>query len=196
MKALAEQLRPLLLTPQAAIALDVHGTMDAAVLLALFVRSDSLHVVLTRRRDDLRRHPGEISFPGGRPDIEGENLLTTALREADEEIGLPRGAVEIVGALPPTPTLATNYSVYPFVGLIADGHEWIASPTEVAEILEVDLDSLRSAFERRQFTRRGITFQSDAYTVGDHVIWGATARILGDLFDRISPLLDGQLSRP
>ncbi|MGI8512370.1 MAG: NUDIX hydrolase, partial [Solirubrobacteraceae bacterium] len=98
--------------------------------------------MFTRRRDDLRRHAGEISFPGGRQDIEEEDLRETALREAEEEIGLPRDAVEIVGALTPTPTVVTNYAIYPFVGVIEAGHRWLPSAGEVAEVLELSLPAL------------------------------------------------------
>ena len=86
-----DDLRRVLLSPEEAISLEVHGRTDAGVLVPLYVEDDELHAVFTKRREDLRRHPGEISFPGGRYD-EGEvDLLATALREADEEIGLPRG---------------------------------------------------------------------------------------------------------
>ncbi len=89
------------------------------MLAPLYVdAAGELHAVFTKRRDDLKRHPGEISFPGGRRDPEDADLTATALREAHEEIGLPPEAVEIVGALPPTPTFFNNYAVYPFVGLI------------------------------------------------------------------------------
>ena len=114
---LAELLAPLLLTPEQAASLDVHGRTDAAVLVPLFLRDDDLHAVFTRRRDDLRRHAGEISFPGGRQDP-GEDLRRTALREAEEEIGLRPASVEVAGALPPTPTVVTSYAIYPFVGVI------------------------------------------------------------------------------
>ena len=92
--------------------MEVHGgRTDSAVLVPLFEDpAGALHAVFTRRRDDLKRHPGEISFPGGRQDP-GETLVETALREAHEEIGLPPAAVEIVGALPPTPTFVTNYAI-------------------------------------------------------------------------------------
>src|SRR6184192_4620304 len=98
-----DRLRELLLTPEAAAELDAPGRTDAAVLVPLYVDAGALHAVFTKRRDDLRRHAGEISFPGGRQDIEEgeEDLRDTALREAEEEIGLPREAVEIVGALTP-----------------------------------------------------------------------------------------------
>ena len=87
---LAARIAPVLLDPRAAAGLDVHGRIDAAVLVALFAPDgDDLHVVLTKRRDDLRRHAGEISFPGGRQDEDETDLRSTALREAREEIGLP-----------------------------------------------------------------------------------------------------------
>ncbi|HEV2754421.1 MAG TPA: CoA pyrophosphatase, partial [Actinomycetota bacterium] len=115
---LAAALRGVLLDPHEASALDVHGRTDAAVLVPLFVGDDGEpHLVFTRRRDDLRRHAGEISFPGGRRD-EGEALVDTALREAHEEVGLPPEAVRLLGALPPTPTFVSNYAIYPFVGVI------------------------------------------------------------------------------
>ena len=121
---LARALRSVLLDAGEAASLDVHGRIDAAVLVPLYVSGGELHAVFTRRREDLRRHPGEISFPGGRQDDDETDLRLTALREAEEEIGLPARAVELVGALQPTPTIATNYGVYPFVGLIVPGQEW------------------------------------------------------------------------
>jgi 8-oxo-dGTP pyrophosphatase MutT (NUDIX family) len=168
----------------------VHGRTDAAVLVALYEHDARLHAVFTRRRDDLRRHAGEISFPGGRQDA-GEDLHTTALREAEEEIGLPPDAVQLAGALPPTATFVTNYAVYPFVGVIEPGHRWKPSAAEVAEVLELPLDDLASGFERRRLVRRGVPFRTDVYTVGANVVWGATARILSDLLERLRPLLAG-----
>ena len=182
---IASALRPVLLEPAAAAALDVHGRDDAAVLVALFERHGSLHVVLTRRREDLRRHPGEISFPGGRQDEGDGDLIATALREAHEEVGLDPSAVALIGALQPTPTIATNYAVYPFVGLIAADQAWAPSDAEVAEVLELSLADLRAGYGRRRMLRRGVPFRTDTYAVGEHLVWGATARILADLFERI-----------
>jgi 8-oxo-dGTP pyrophosphatase MutT (NUDIX family) len=179
--------RVLLRVPEA-LALEVAGRTDAGVLVPLYERDGELHVVFTKRRDDLRRHPGEISFPGGRRDDTDSDLSETALREAEEEIGLPRSDVEILGALQPTPTIATGYSVYPFVGLIDAGHEWTLSPREVAEVIELSLSDLRAGYGRRRLLRRGLPIRTDTYLVGEHMIWGATARILGDLFDRLDAL--------
>jgi 8-oxo-dGTP pyrophosphatase MutT (NUDIX family) len=182
---LARALRAVLLDAGEAAALDVHGRIDAAVLVPLYVSGGELHAVFTRRRDDLRRHPGEISFPGGRQDDDETDLRLTALREAEEEIGLPARAVELVGALQPTPTIATNYAVYPFVGLIEPGRAWQPSANEVAEVMEVPLSALRAGYERRRLLCRGVPFRTDVYVIGEDVIWGATARMVGDLLDRL-----------
>lgn len=181
----APALRDRLLHPADAAGLAVHGRTKAAVLVPLYVQDDVVHVVFTRRRDDMRRHPGEVSFPGGRRDDADRDLLVTALREAEEEIGLPQDAVAVLGALQPTPTIATNYAVYPFVGLIEPGHVWTPSDTEVAEILELTIPDLLAGHGRERLVRRGVPFRTDVYVVGEHLIWGATARILHDLLERL-----------
>jgi 8-oxo-dGTP pyrophosphatase MutT (NUDIX family) len=180
-----DELAASLLAPEEAEAMDVHGGKDAAVLAPLFVDgAGDLHAVFTRRRHDLRRHPGEISFPGGRRDP-GERLVETALREAHEEIGLPPALVDVVGALEPTPTFVTNYAIYPFVGLIEPGFEWVVADREVAEVLELPLSAIAAARGERRLVRKGIPFRTPTYEVGGAMIWGATARILGDLLARI-----------
>jgi 8-oxo-dGTP pyrophosphatase MutT (NUDIX family) len=192
--SLSDALRAVLLDPLEAAALQVHGRTKAAVLVALYVDGADLRTVFTRRRHDLRSHAGEISFPGGRRDEDEDDLRVTALREAEEEIGLPREEVRIVGALTPTPTVATSYAVYPFVGLIEPGRAWTLSAQEVDEVIELRLTDLRAAHERRRLLHRGVPFRSDVYSVGEGlVIWGATARIVGDLLARVEPLLGGAL---
>jgi 8-oxo-dGTP pyrophosphatase MutT (NUDIX family) len=181
----AQRLRAVLLDPEAAAALDVHGRIDAAVLVPLYLSDGALHAVFTKRRDDMRRHAGEISFPGGRQDDDEPDLRTTALREAEEEIGLAPNDVELLGALQPTPTIATNYAVYPFVGLIEPGRTWRPSAAEVAAVLELPLRRLREGYARRRLLRRGVPFRTDVYCVDEHLIWGATARIVADLLERV-----------
>jgi 8-oxo-dGTP pyrophosphatase MutT (NUDIX family) len=193
--ALADQLSRVLLTSEAASELDVRGRTDAAVLVALYLDDGRLHAVFTRRREDLRRHPGEISFPGGRYDDTDADLKATALREADEEIGLAPEAVRVLGALQPTPTIVTGYAIYPFVGMIEPGLAWTLSAREVAEVLELALDDLLAGYSRRRLVRRGVPIRTDTYVVDDDLIWGATARILADLFDRVRPLLPGLRAR-
>jgi 8-oxo-dGTP pyrophosphatase MutT (NUDIX family) len=186
--AVAAALRDVLLDSDEAAALEVHGHIDSAVLVPLYLTQDgTLSAVFTRRRYDMRRHAGEISFPGGRKDEGDSSLYITALREAHEEIGLAPGDVELIGALQPTPTIATNYAVYPFVGLIEPGTQWVPSAREVADVLELSLAQLRDGYARQSIVRRGVPFRTDCYVAGDNLIWGATARILGDLLDRVPP---------
>jgi 8-oxo-dGTP pyrophosphatase MutT (NUDIX family) len=188
--SLSDALRGVLLDPAHATTLSVHGRIEAAVLAALYVEHGELHAIFTRRRRDLRSHPGEISFPGGRRDP-GEELALTALREAEEEIGLDRDDVLLLGALTPVPTIATSYAVYPFVGLIEAGAMWTPSAGEVDEVIELRLADLRAARTRRRLSHRGIPFRTDVYDVGEElVIWGATARIVSDLLSRLQPVLD------
>jgi 8-oxo-dGTP pyrophosphatase MutT (NUDIX family) len=164
----------------------VPGARQAAVLVPLFVAADGeLHAVFTERRADLRRHAGEISFPGGRRDEDDADLPGTALRECHEEIGLPPDAVELVGALQPTPTFVTNYAIYPFVGLIEPGFAWVLQEREVAQVLELPLEAVRAGYRRQRLVRRGMPFRTDTYETGGHLIWGATARIVADLLDRV-----------
>jgi 8-oxo-dGTP pyrophosphatase MutT (NUDIX family) len=168
----------------------VSGATDqipAAVLVPLFVDAGTKepHVVLTRRRADLRRHAGEISFPGGRRDPEDARLADTAVREAEEEIGLPRAEVSLLGELPPTSTFATNYVIHPYVGVIPAGLVWQLSAREVDAVLELSVGALRSGRTRTRLERRGISFETDAYVVEENLIWGATARILEYLLERL-----------
>ncbi len=167
--------------------MEAHGATDAAVLLALYGWPRQPGLIFTERRADLRRHAGEISFPGGRQDHPGEALLETALREAEEEIGLAPESVEVIGALPPIGTFVTSYKVHPFVGLIEHPRELALepSPAEVETVLTFSLQVLREGFGMRCLVRRGVPIRTPTYTVEEHLIWGATARILGDLLDRL-----------
>jgi 8-oxo-dGTP pyrophosphatase MutT (NUDIX family) len=187
----AEQSRALselLLAPEEAMRLEASGAVTAAVLIPLYLEHGRLIAVFTRRRSDLRRHAGEISFPGGRRDPD-EDLRDTALREAEEEIGLRRDLVALAGALPPISTVVTNYCVYPFVGLIEPGGHLRPNPMEVDEIVELALPDLVAGFERKRLIRRGVPIKTDTYTVDGYFIWGATARILGELLERLRPVL-------
>jgi len=161
------------------------GSTDAAVLVPLYVApGGELHAVFTERRDDLPRHPGEISFPGGRREP-GEELAQTALREAFEEVGLAPAGVDLLGALMPVGTFVSGYAVYPFVGLIGAGSAWTLSEREVARVLELPLRALREGVGEHELRRRGMTFRTTAYTVAEQLIWGATARIVEDLLARL-----------
>ena len=184
---MAERSRSLsehLLAPAEALKLEAHGRTEAAVLVPMHGWPRTPGLVFTERRSDLSRHAGEISFPGGRRDGD-EELLHTALREAEEEIGLPPDNVEVAGALPPIGTFVTNYKVTPFVGLIESDLRFQPNPAEVESVLVASLDDLAATYEKRRLVRRGVPIKTDTYLVGDKLIWGATARILAMLFERL-----------
>ena len=165
--------------------------------MPLFVEAETAapHLVLTRRRAEMRRHAGEIAFPGGRHDPHDEDLSVTALREAEEEIGLPRSQVKLLGELPATSTFATGYLIHPFIGLIPAGQLWRLSPLEVDAVIELPLRAVREGRTRTRMERRGFTFETDAYIVDEHLIWGATARIIENLLHRLEEAdLDAGLS--
>lgn len=166
------------------MAIDAHGSKDAAVLVPIFDWPDDPGLIFTERRHDLRRHAGEISFPGGR--VEGEeSLLECALRESQEEIGLDPASVEVVGALQPTSTIVTSYKVIPFVGLIPAGLRHRPQPTEVERVIELRLSELRQGYAKRRLVRRGVPFRTATFLAGDQTIWGATARMLETLIERL-----------
>jgi 8-oxo-dGTP pyrophosphatase MutT (NUDIX family) len=174
------------LTPEEAAAMDAPGTKDAAVLVPLY---PDLRAVFTERRPDLRRHAGEISFPGGRQDRPDEDLRETALREAHEEIGLEPADVELMGALPPVGTFVTSYRIFPFVGRIQEQHVWSPQESEVARVLEFSLAELERGHEMKRLVRKGVPIKTPTYTVDGHLVWGATARIVQSLLERLAPLL-------
>ena len=174
--------------PDEAAAMDAPGgRIAAAVLIPLYLDQGALHAVFTKRRDDLSHHAGEISFPGGRQDFPDEDLRQTALREAEEEIGLPPADVELVGALPPVGTFVTNYRIHPFVGVIKPGHAWTPQPTEVEVILELSIPQLVAGYEMKRLVRKGVPFKTPTYCVDDNLIWGATGRIVQQLLERVAP---------
>jgi 8-oxo-dGTP pyrophosphatase MutT (NUDIX family) len=176
-----------LLTAEEALAMETRGRTDAAVLLPLFGWPDEPGLIFTERRADLRSHAGEISFPGGRQDEGDADFAATALREAEEEIGLDPATVELSGALSPTTTFATGYRIYAFVGQIPDPAELDLrpSPDEVETVLAYSLEVLRGGYAMRRLVRRGVPIHTPTYEVEGQMIWGATARILGDLLDRL-----------
>jgi 8-oxo-dGTP pyrophosphatase MutT (NUDIX family) len=179
------RLRPNLLTTESAAALEPPGALESAVLVPLVDAGNELRIVLTRRRDDMRSHAGEYSFPGGRRDPGEPSLAHTALRETHEEVGIEPSAVELIGALQPTATIATSWSLHPFVGVVPQSAAFIAGVDEVAEVLELPLLELLRSRTRRRLSRRDVAFRTAVYPIGERVIWGATARILADLAERI-----------
>jgi len=190
-QARAARLRAALLDPLAAQQLEVAGSSPAAVLAPLFERDGELHAVFTKRRAHLRLHAGQISFPGGRREHGDADLIQTALREAHEEIGLDPRTVTLVGALRPTPTVVTDIAIYPIVGLIPPPTTaWTLAADEVEAVIEASLRALAATHRKQAFERlNGGRVVTDAYTVGEDTIWGATARIVSDLLARLAAQL-------
>jgi 8-oxo-dGTP pyrophosphatase MutT (NUDIX family) len=186
----AARLREVLLDPLEAARIEVAGVATAAVLVPLYERDGELFAVFIRRRENLRWHAGQISFPGGGRDPGDAELTDTALREAEEEIGLERSAVRVLGALRPTAVPASGFALYPFVGAITVPPRWQIAEREVQAVLEFPLASLARSYVKREMTRADHTFETDTYTAGDVLIWGATARVLSDLLARMG-LLEG-----
>lgn len=161
------------------------GYQPAAVLIGLVERAQGLNVLLTRRADSLRRHAGQIAFPGGRGEI-GEAAWQTALREAHEEIGLAADHVELIGLSTPF-RLSTGYDVTPVVGFVQADFSAASDPSEVAEVFEAPFAFLMDPANhvRKLREQPGPPRWHYAITYGDHVIWGATAAMLKALYDRL-----------
>lgn len=159
----------------------------AAVLLLLYEKAGEPYVVLTRRTEDVEHHKGETSFPGGAFDANDGDMLTTALRETEEEIGVRPEDVEVLGQLDDIVTI-TGFLVSPFVGVLGtSSYPFVVNAQEVAELVEVPLRHLMDErnLERgsRHYGDRWLPFLS--YHYGDHRIWGATARIFKGFFDHL-----------
>ena len=165
----------------------------AAVLLPLYDSGNEAHVLFTVRSELVEHHKGQISFPGGAFDATDPDLRYTAVRETFEEIGVAMDHVEIIGQLDEMITIS-NFLVRPFVGRItqAGPYPFVHSEIEVAEILEVPLQHLRDEINVVSELRlyQGREMMAHSYRFGEHLIWGATARILKQFLD----LTDGAQS--
>ena len=159
----------------------------AAVLVPLFKKGEDFHLLFTKRSEEVKYHKGEISFPGGVVDEDDSELISTALREAFEEIGLKESDVQIIGILDDIVTI-TEFIVTPIVGLFPYPYPFEVSEAEIAELIEVPLASLleEDCFSEREILRGGQKEVVDSYQYGNHIIWGATAWILKQFLDLIS----------
>lgn len=156
--------------------------IPAAVLVGLVARPGGWEVLLTRRTEQLRDHPGQISFPGGRLEDSDAGPVAAALREAREEVGIDAAFINVVGHLPPHAVI-TGYAVSPVVAVLRPGFSLLADPAEVAEIFGLPLSHLLDPANliRSERTVRGLIVPVCAFQYGPHHIWGATAHILNTL---------------
>lgn len=159
-----------------------------SVLLLLYLHQGELHLVLTRRRDELPAHAGQVSFPGGRLEP-GETPPAAALRETYEEIGVPPTAVTILGELAPIWIPPSDFQVYPFVGWVRGGKRPHFQPAllEVAALLETPLRHLLDPATRKEglIQRQAYRLTVPYFDVEGHMVWGATAVMLSEFLERL-----------
>lgn len=168
--------------PGKALSLPGVQLRESAVLAPLFLRGGEPWLLFTKRPTTLRKHAGQISFPGGARDAEDPTPLHTALRETKEELGIPVDQVEVLGMLDEIPTI-TSFRIAPFVGLIPEGLQLRPNPDEIAELIEVPVRALLAPSLPRVELWNVMEEEHEVYfyDYGAHVIWGATGRILKDL---------------
>ncbi len=156
----------------------------AAVLVLLYPKDDDYCVLLNKRSEKVEHHKGEISFPGGGQETQDADLLQTALRETEEEMGISPADVTVLGELDEVET-RSRFRVRAFVGTIAAGYRFSPSSAEIAEVLEAPVATLRDAANRRVETRwdKADSITAYAYAYNEHLIFGATARILRQFLD-------------
>jgi len=177
-----------LLNPESREAIAKGAARPAAVLIPIVERLDGLRMVLTKRRDDLKSHSGQIAFPGGKIDPEDASAEAAALREAQEEVGLDPALAEVVGRLPDYLT-GSGYRIAPVVALIDASARLAPNPAEVDYIFEVPLSFLMDAGNHRTGSRELMGRQRHFFEMpwDGHYIWGVTAGIIRVLHDRMLP---------
>ncbi len=159
---------------------------QGAVLLMLYCRREAWHVLLTRRPEEMNNHGGQISFPGGRQEHD-ESLAETALRETEEEVGVPPAGVRLLGELATLYIPPSDFQVHPFVGYHPGPVTFHRNPVEVAEVLEVPLTHLLDPATRREeeWNLHGWLVTVPFFQVGPHKVWGATAMMLSEFLERL-----------
>lgn len=168
--------------------LDLQGRLRPAAVLAPIVERAEPTMLFTRRTEHLPSHAGQICFPGGRVHASDENLVDTALREMEEEIGVARGAIAIAGFLDAYETLNTGYLILPVVGFLAPDQKLAINESEVAEVFEAPLSFLLDSrnHARKHVERGGVMREFYAIDYGGHTIWGATAAMIVNLSERLA----------
>lgn len=159
----------------------------SAVLILLFDRGGAPHIALTRRPDDIAHHPGQVCLPGGRHEPSDAHLEDTALRETHEEIGIPTRLVRVLGALDDVSTLASGFTITPFIGVLSGAFRPTPNALEIACLHEVPLEDVLAAHRSLPAVPTAATLR---YALGGEDVWGATARILRQFCE----LLEGALA--
>lgn len=168
--------------------------VHSAVLMPIFSENQELKFILTKRTESLKRHRGEISFPGGRKDKRDKSLEETALRETDEEIGVAREKIKIIGRLDDLFTI-TRYIITPFIGVITEKVKCIPNGTEVAELLYIPFEVFlhKEKFAERNIPQNGTNFPVYYYYWNNYEIWGASAHIINQFMEIIFDFQPSQI---
>lgn len=166
-------------------SMELGGLRPAAVLVPLFLRAGEPWMLLTLRSDQLKKHSGEISFPGGGAEERDADFWQTALRETEEEVGIRAEDVQWVGRLDDFYSVH-DYRVSAFVGSYPDAYSYRADEGEIAEIIELPLARLRDPqiYHQEDWRHEGRLFPVDFYQLDGYTIWGMTAAILRQLLER------------
>ncbi len=174
-----------------ALPIDDPTLTPAAVLLVLYAKDGEYCVLLNKRSEDVEYHKGEISFPGGARDPEDKDFLDTALREIEEEMGIYRNDVTVLGELDEVVT-NSRFHVKVFVGSIDYPYDFKPSAVEIAEVLEVPINSLNDPSNFRVETRLedGVPVSARSYAYNKHLIYGVTARILQQFLEVLADGLE------
>jgi len=171
---------------------DIRAAHQGGVLVLLYPVGELVHVVLTRRTETLGKHRGQISFPGGRVDAGDRDLIETALRETREELGVDVGAANLLGSLTPLYIPPSNYLIHPAVAALPGRPQFAPNPGEVAEVIEVALETLAAPEPRAvapmPVVWNGTTFVIHVpyFAVGAHRVWGATAMVLSEFLELLA----------
>lgn len=191
-KTRAQFMRQFALGPPSPVRISLRAKLrpklrDSAVLIPLVETDNGIEVIFTVRSDHLRHHAGQICFPGGRKDPHDPDLQATALRELDEELGIPPQAVDIVGQLPDMPVIS-QFNIRPFIGFITPPVQLQPDPAEVSDVFSVPLHQLlhhqlHYAYKIERFGLRNLWFIPWQH----RMIWGATAAIVRSLAEQVHP---------
>lgn len=173
----------------------LEGKVPGAVCLPLRDTADGILLWAIKRPSGSRHHSGEIAFPGGKPDPEDSSLLETALRELEEELGIPRTSVRVIGGLPPVPTATSHFYLHPFVVTVPPATQARPSAAEVAALIAISLEDFFAG--RIPYSAIDVgTYTSPIFGFPEGQMYGATAHILEELLEIYAEVAGRAMPRP